>query len=246
MRTPSGQRPAPPLSPDSVPLDIAEAVPPQVPDPCTMVLFGATGDLTRRKLLPAIYSLYVQGLLPREFHIVAVARRERTPEQYRQEALECVHAYAPAVPVNRLAWNHFAERIHYVTSPLQSPEDLKPVALRLGTLETASRAPGNRLYYLATPPEAFRRVVDLLAENDMLRQPPSGVPWRRLVIEKPFGHDLASARDLNQRLRSVLSESQIYRIDHYLGKETVQNIMVMRFANRLFELLWNHLYVDNV
>jgi len=211
-----------------------------------MVLFGATGDLTRRKLIPAIYSLYVQGLLPQQFDIVAVARRPRTTAEYREDALASVHQFAPAVPAGRLAWEQFAERIHYVPSALQTADDIRPIRLHVEALEAKSKAAGNRLYYLATPPEAFPRVVDLLNATGMLQQDVSGRPWRRLVIEKPFGYDLPSARALNQKLRSCLQEDQIYRLDHYLGKETVQNIMVMRFANRLFELLWNHLYVDNV
>lgn len=217
-----------------------------LPPPCTMVLFGATGDLTRRKLLPAIYSLYSQGLLPREFEIIAVARRPRRTEEYREDALASVQSFAPSVPVNRAAWDRFAERIRYVPSPLETAADLRGLAEELAAIEERGGTLGNRLFYLATPPEAFPRVAGILSEVGLLQEAVPGKPWRRLVIEKPFGRDLASAAELNRMLRSFLREDQIYRIDHYLGKETVQNILVIRFANRLFELLWNHLYVDNV
>lgn len=227
-------------------LDPLEPTSPTLPSPCTMVLFGATGDLTRRKLIPAIYSLYTQGLLPRDFEIVAVARRQRTVGEYRSEAFESVQAYAPAVPASAAAWQRFAEHIHYVCSSLESPSDLDGLKETLEHVERSKGTQRNRLFYLATPPDAFARVVEILGATGLSTQASDGIPWRRVIIEKPFGRDLVSARELNRRLRATLTEDQIYRIDHYLGKETVQNIMVMRFANRLFELLWNHLYVDNV
>jgi len=225
--------------------DTGAALAGSLPPPCALVLFGATGDLTRRKLLPALYSLYVQGLLPAEFVILAVARSERTIEEYREAALDSVQAFAPSVPVNRAAWHRFADRIHYCASSLETVGDLEAVGATLKRLEIAYRTPGNRLFYLATPPGAFARVVENLGACGLAFQAAGG-PWRRVVIEKPFGTDLDTARDLNRRLRSVLSEDQICRTDHYLGKETVQNILVMRFANRLFELLWSHLYVDHI
>jgi glucose-6-phosphate 1-dehydrogenase len=210
------------------------------------VLFGATGDLTRRKLIPALYSLYVQGLLPEYFEIVAVARRPRTTDEYREAAFASVQEFAPAVPASRAAWEQFARRIHYEASPLEKPGDLDGLRHRLEEIESAKPTAGNRLFYLATPPDAFTRVVSVLGATGLARQSPEGKPWRRVVVEKPIGHDLASSREIRRLLHSTLTEDQIFRIDHYLGKETVQNILVMRFANRLFELLWNHLYVDNV
>lgn len=210
--------------------------------PCAIVLFGATGDLTKRKLLPALYSLYVQNLLPSPFAIIAVARRERTVDAYRQDALESVRAFAPSVPVSQAAWESFASNIHYVSSSLESPEDYRGLQECLQHVRPAVGS--KRIFYLATPPAAFGTVAENLGACGLLRQ--SVDESSRLVVEKPFGTDLASARDLNRRLRAVLAEDQIYRIDHYLGKETVQNILVLRFANRLFELLWNQLYVDNV
>ncbi len=215
-----------------------------------MTLFGATGDLTRRKLIPAIYSLYVQGLLPQEFRIVAVARSERTDSAYREEAHDAVQAHAPAVPVSRSAWDAFAERLRYVRSSLETPDDLGPVRSRLDEIGAELATTPNGLFYFATPPGSFAPLAELLHSAGIVKRSGelASEPriWHRVVIEKPFGRDLTSARELNARLRAVLDEPQIYRIDHYLGKETVQNILVLRFANRLFELLWNHLYVDNV
>lgn len=218
---------------------------PSKPGPCALVLFGATGDLTRRKLLPALYSLHVQGLLPERYAIVAVARRERDIDGYREDALEAVRAYAPAVPVNRQAWDTFADKIHYIKAGLHSDDDFRRLGETLAPIEQEHATEGNRLFYLATPPEAFSVVVEGLGRHALTAEQPDG-PWRRVVIEKPFGSDLASSLELNRRLTAVISERQIFRIDHYLGKETVQNILVMRFANRLFELLWSRLYVDNV
>jgi len=214
------------------------------------VLFGATGDLTKRKLIPAIYSLYVQDLLPRRFRVIAVARTDRTTEQYREDAHEAVQAHAPAVPAGRQAWEQFAANLHFARSSLETPEQLE--GLRRLLRHTLGDDPRRwtQLFYLATPPATFAPLVENLAAAGILarreRGTPSGGPVQRVIIEKPFGRDLASSLELDSRLRAVLAEEQIYRIDHYLGKETVQNILVLRFANRLFELLWNHLYVDNV
>ncbi len=218
--------------------------------PVVLVLFGATGDLTRRKLIPAIYSLYVQGLLPARFRIVAVARSERSDAAYREEAHEAVQAHAPAVPVSRSAWNTFASNLQYVRSSLETKADLDGLRRRLSHIREELGTASHHLFYFATPPGSFAPLAELLSASGIVRRSHApahpGRVWHRVVVEKPFGRDLDSARELNARLRAVLDEQQIYRIDHYLGKETVQNILVFRFANRLFELLWNHLYVDNV
>ncbi|NLH99799.1 MAG: glucose-6-phosphate dehydrogenase [Chthonomonadales bacterium] len=218
--------------------------------PVALILFGATGDLTRRKLIPAIYSLYVQGLLPDRFRVVAVARSERSDEAYRKEAFDAVKSHATAVPVSVAAWDTFASNLRYVQSSLTSAEDLDGLSRCLADIRADLGTAPSCLFYFATPPGSFAPLAELLAASGIVRRPEqlaaeAGV-WHRVIIEKPFGRDLSSARELNARLRAVLDESQIYRIDHYLGKETVQNILVLRFANRLFELLWNHLYVDHV
>jgi glucose-6-phosphate 1-dehydrogenase len=226
------------------------AAAPSVPGPVALILFGATGDLTRRKLIPSIYSLYVQGLLPERFRIVAVARRERSIDDYREDALQSVQEHAFSVPVSRAAWHHFAGNLTYIQSTLETPSDLDGLRQVLNRMAGELGPDFGRLYYLATPPSSFAPLVENLAAAGIIQRAPQAEdarsPWHRVIVEKPFGRDLASARELNARLRAVLDERQIYRIDHYLGKETVQNILVLRFANRLFELLWNHLYVDNV
>lgn len=217
---------------------------PPRPDSCTLVLFGATGDLTRRKLVPALYSLSLQRLLPERFAILAFARRPKDDAQFRQDLREAVREFAPGLPSEGSAWDRFASRAFYQRGRLDSPEDYLALRDRLESLERQERLGDSRLYYLATPPEHFAEVVRHLGESGLAR--PDDGAWTRIIVEKPFGSDLESARQLNRQLRQYFAEEQIYRIDHYLGKETVQNILVLRFANSLFELLWSHLYVDNV
>jgi glucose-6-phosphate 1-dehydrogenase len=217
-----------------------------VPDSCTLVLFGATGDLTRRKLIPALYSLAVQELLPERFAIVAFARRDKDDASFREDLREAVRAFAPSLPAEGETWERFTRRVFYHRSTLDDPQGYRQLSRRLDALDRELGLSGSRLFYLATPPDNFAGIVTHLGQAGLARLPQEKGPWTRIVIEKPFGYDLESARALNRHIRSIFSEEQIYRIDHYLGKETVQNILVLRFANRLFELLWNHLYVDNV
>lgn len=217
----------------------------QRPAPCVLVLFGATGDLTRRKLIPALFSLFVQKLLPQQAAIVAFARKPKNDEQFRSELQDAVREFAPALPAGGAEWNAFVRNVYYHRSTLDDPEGYRTLKVRLGELDAIHGTQGNRLFYLATPPDSFGLIASQLAACG-LNQPSVDGACVRIVIEKPFGFDLASARELNARLRKYFTEEQIYRIDHYLGKETVQNILVLRFANRLFELLWNHLYVDHV
>ncbi len=219
---------------------------PVAPDPCTLVLFGATGDLTRRKLIPALYSLAVQELLPERFAIVAFARRDRDDASFREDLREAVRVFAPSLPADGETWERFARRVFYHRSTLDDPQGYRNLHTRLEALDREHGLNGSHLFYLATPPEQFAGIATHLGQAGLARPPQANGPWTRIVIEKPFGYDLESARALNRHLRSLFAEEQIYRIDHYLGKETVQNILVLRFANRLFELLWNHLYVDNV
>src|SRR5579872_4169859 len=216
------------------------------PDPCALVLFGATGDLTRRKLLPALYSLAVQELLPEQFAIVAFARRSKDDDQFREDIRQAIREFAPSLPTEGPTWDAFAANVFYHRSTLDDPAGYQSLKARLEELDKERGLKGNRLFYLATPPDNFDEIVEHLGQADLARPDHDSSPWTRIIVEKPFGYDLQTARDLNRKLRAVFTEEQIYRIDHYLGKETVQNILVLRFANRLFELLWNHLYVDNV
>jgi glucose-6-phosphate 1-dehydrogenase len=211
--------------------------------PCTVVIFGAVGDLTKRKLVPALYNLKALGLLPREFAIVGVARREKTHEQFREEQTRDIREFA-TTRVDDGLWAELRDAMYFQAGELSDPA----VYMQLGGLlaEVAKRhgTGGNVLFYLAIPPSLFGEVVRRLSEAGLVRQ--EGDTWRRVIVEKPFGHDLDSARALSAELAAVFREDQIYRIDHYLGKETVQNIMVFRFANGLFEPIWNRTYVDHV
>jgi glucose-6-phosphate 1-dehydrogenase len=207
--------------------------------PTTFVIFGASGDLTRRKLIPALFNSYCKGRLPAQFNIVGFARRPWDDEQLRQILQEGMEEFASHI-LDAEKWASFAEKISYAKGDLSTLADF--VALK-EHLEKIEQAPGNRLYYLATSPEFFVPIVENLGATNMVEQSDG---WRRVVVEKPFGHDLASAKSLNSEIQSVFEEDQIYRIDHYLGKETAQNILYFRFANTIFEPVWNRNYVDNV
>jgi glucose-6-phosphate 1-dehydrogenase len=216
------------------------------PDACALVLFGATGDLTRRKLIPALYSLACQNLLPEKFAIVAFARRPKDDQSFREDIRQSIEEFAPGLKASGETWERFAASVYYHRSTLDDPAGYESLRERLDGMDKELGLGGNRLFYLATPPENFTEIVEHLGAAKLAQPEHPGAPWTRIIVEKPFGYDLETARALNQKLRAVFTENQIYRIDHYLGKETVQNILVLRFANRLFELLWNHLYVDNV
>ena len=212
---------------------------------CSFVLFGATGDLTRRKIVPALFSLAVQGLLPKSFTIVAFARRDKTDESFRAELLDALREFAPKLPADGPEWAAFAERITYVRSNFDDEPGYRRLGAHLDKLDKERGIGGNRLFYLATPPDNFSEIILHLGKVG-LNKPGKDGQWARIIIEKPFGVDLESARALNVELNSWFEESQVYRIDHYLGKETVQNILVLRFANQIFEPLWNQKYIDNV
>ncbi|MEX2547030.1 MAG: glucose-6-phosphate dehydrogenase, partial [Chloroflexota bacterium] len=216
----------------------------KVPDPCSIVVFGATGDLTSRKILPAIYNVRRAGLLPAETTVVGFSRRALSDEDFRKVARESLDEHSRVKPEEGL-WHDFAEGIFYEPGQFSERSAYRNLAERLEQIDAARGTRGNRLFYLATPPSAYEEIVENLGHAGLNKQG-EREGWARIVVEKPFGHDLESAVKLNDALVKVFDESQIYRIDHYLGKETVRNLMVFRFGNGIFEPLWNRRYVDHV
>ncbi len=210
----------------------------RTPAPAAIVIFGATGDLTQRKLLPALYSLATQQLLAPETAIVGVARSEMSDDEFRGRMRAGVEAHA-RVPLDEGIWDGFARRLSYVSATFDDAEAYGRLRAHLDELDAERRTRGNRLFYLATAPEFFPVIAENLGGAGLAEEPDDGERFARLVVEKPFGMDLESARELNARLNTVFRERQVYRIDHYLGKETVQNILVLRFGNAIFEPLWN-------
>jgi glucose-6-phosphate 1-dehydrogenase len=212
-------------------------------DPCSFVIFGASGDLTRRLLIPALYNLAADGLLPDSFCVLGVARTPRTHEGFRAYLEKELREFAKRKVDDAVAAKLFA-CVSYFQGEGDDPKTYETLRQELERVEQARGTKGNRLFYLATPPSAFAPISIRLAQSGLARE--SNGAWRRIIIEKPFGTDLASARALNRQLLDVLDEHQLYRIDHYLGKETVQNIMALRFANGLFEPIWNRDHIDHV
>jgi glucose-6-phosphate 1-dehydrogenase len=212
-------------------------------DACVLVIFGASGDLTRRKLLPALYNLAESKLLPEPFAVLGVARPAIREDQFRAQMKERVRD-AEGEPIEGPLWEKISDRLHYSNGEFDDPQLYRRLREQLSEVDGKYGTPGSYLFYLAVPPALFGTVALHLASAGLTREPAGR--WRRLIVEKPFGHDLASARALNAELSTGLSESQIYRIDHYLGKETVQNLLAFRFANGIFEPIWNRRYVDHV
>ncbi|MCS7048945.1 MAG: glucose-6-phosphate dehydrogenase [Verrucomicrobiae bacterium] len=229
------------LSPNSTPNPFRDAADRQRnPEPCVLVIFGATGDLTARKLLPALYNLAHEGHLPTGFAIVGFGRRPKSENEFRAELRTAVAKHARFQPINPAVWDALATGIFYQHGDYTNPADFQRLAQRLRQLDRERGTGGRCLFYLATPPAQFVEITQSLAAvglND---------PDKWLIVEKPFGRNLATARELNRLLTRAFTERQIFRIDHYLGKETVQNILVLRFANEIFEHLWNQKYVDHV
>jgi glucose-6-phosphate 1-dehydrogenase len=212
-------------------------------DPCAMVIFGAAGDLTRRKLIPALYNLAKSELLSREFAVVGVARTKISSEEFRKKATEDIKEFATE-KVDPDVWEWFVRRLYYLAGDFGDKNLFSELKDFLDKVDRDHSTHGNHLYYMATAANFFGPVVEQLSAVGLMEE--KNQQWRRVIIEKPFGHDLESARSLNQHLLRVAGEKQIYRIDHYLGKETVQNILALRFANGIFEPIWNRRYIDHI
>jgi glucose-6-phosphate 1-dehydrogenase len=215
----------------------------RVADPSIIVVFGASGDLAKRKLIPAPYDLYDHGLLPPDFTVLGYARTAYSDEEFRELCYEGICQYMPT-RISNETWAKFSQCLFYQPGSYDSREAFEQLGERIAELDATRPTDGNRIFYLSTPPSVFKPIATLLSETGLARQHDGS--WARIIIEKPFGHDYASAADLNEHLLQHFEEDQIYRIDHYLGKETVQNILVFRFGNGIFEPIWNRNYVDHV
>jgi glucose-6-phosphate 1-dehydrogenase len=213
--------------------------------PCCMVIFGASGDLTHRMLLPALYNLALDGRLPARFAVIGFARTDWSQDEFREKARDSVAQYSRR-PLDQAVWDGFASTLHYIPGDYASPEAFDRLSEKLEVVRQAHGTEGNTLFYLAIPPGAFDDVVEQLGRGPYARTQDSRPGWARVIVEKPFGQDLQSALELNQLIHQVFREDDVYRIDHYLGKETVQNILVFRFANGILEPIWNRRYVDHV
>ncbi len=219
--------------------------PPRLQESATVTIFGATGDLTSRKLLPALFSLWRGGYFAKPVAIIGIGRRDKDDASFRDEVRRDVAKHAGGRPVSDEEWQRFAAALFYQRMDFTRPGDYRSLAERLTALDARLDLSGNRLFYLATDPDYFGPIAEHLAGAGLVHKDGPG-PWTRVVIEKPFGHDLASALELDQELRQFLREDQIFRIDHYLGKDTVQNLMSFRFGNAIFEPLFNRRYVNHV
>jgi glucose-6-phosphate 1-dehydrogenase len=217
----------------------------RIPPPTTMVIFGASGDLTKRKLVPALYSLARDRLLPPTFNVVGVARRSIEDDVFRTAMREATDKYARRRPVEPSLWKSFADGIFYVNGTFEDPATYQRLKKRLAEIDKERDTGGNRVFYLSTPPSEYPIIVKQLGAAGLINRD-QGAPFTRVIIEKPFGRDLESAQSLNKEVHEVLREDQTFRIDHYLGKETVQNILAFRFANGIWEPLWNARYIDHV
>ena len=216
----------------------------RIPEPCALVIFGASGDLTRRKLAPAIWHLAQQGRLPKSFALIGVARRPMDDVRFRAHIREALDEFVDELDAERL--DAFLSALYYVRGEPDDPQTYAALRARLETLDRERGTRGNRCYYCSVPPQVYLSIVGQLGASGLNREETDGQGWSRIIVEKPFGRDHESARHLNNSLHRVFEEHQIYRIDHYLGKETVQNLLVFRLANSIFEPLWNRRYVDHV
>ncbi|MGH2936463.1 MAG: glucose-6-phosphate dehydrogenase [Gaiellaceae bacterium] len=211
----------------------------RTPDPCVLVIFGASGDLTHKKLMPALYALAVRRLLPARFAILGVARTDDTDEGFREDMKQAIQQHARD-PFSEDVWEELAGTMRYIATDFPDESGEAELASLLDELDGEHDLGGNRVYYLAVPPPAFPAIVEALGRHKGDRG------WTRVIVEKPFGHDLASAQQLTALLQQHFAENEIFRIDHYLGKETVQNMLALRFANGIFEPIWNRQFIDHV
>jgi glucose-6-phosphate 1-dehydrogenase len=226
-------------------MNIKTAEPSHLAEDFSLVIFGATGDLTRRKLIPAIYKLFCDGLLPENFTVVGFARRDWSDVFFREQMLEGIKSLRNQ-EVKAEQWQEFGRHLFYQRGNLNESDDYQGLRVRLDALTDEGDMAKNYLFYLSTQPRYFSSIAKYLHDADLSRMGSSDKPWSRIIIEKPFGHDLDSALELNSEITQSFDERQVYRIDHYLGKETVQNILVLRFANSIFEPIWNNKFIDNV
>jgi glucose-6-phosphate 1-dehydrogenase len=207
-------------------------------DPCVIVIFGATGDLTHRKLVPALYNLAVDGLLPTHFSTIGVARRDIPEASFRDGLLSDIKKHSRRKEINQSVWDEISNHTYYVACPFDDQDSYEGLKNKIESVEKESGIKANRLFYLATSPEYFEIISKNLSHVGLLDE--SNESKARVIVEKPFGHNLASAKELNSSLLTCMKEEQIFRIDHYLGKETVQNLLVFRFSNGFFEPIWNY------
>jgi glucose-6-phosphate 1-dehydrogenase len=214
-------------------------------DPCTVILFGASGDLAKRKVIPAMYDLAQHNSLGERYAIIGFARTPMTDESFRATIGEAAKTISEVGPIDPAKWNDFSSNLYYSAGEYGDLNSYAQLAKRLAEIDAEKKLGGNRLFYLSTPPEVYPNIVEQLGRAGLAR-PTNPNSWVRIIIEKPFGRDLASARELNKIVLNVFEEKQVYRIDHYLGKDTVQNLLVLRFGNGIFEPLWNRNYVDHV
>ncbi|MGZ3551227.1 MAG: glucose-6-phosphate dehydrogenase, partial [Vulcanimicrobiaceae bacterium] len=217
----------------------------RITDPCTIVFFGASGDLFKRMLMPAIYNLRAEDILPTNFGLIGFSRSEYSDEAFRAYCREAVEEFSRSGKINDSLWNDLAERISYISADFDSTKDFETLKKRLEEYDEKFATGGNVLFYLATPPSVFPKIINQL-KAARLDPKHNSKGWTRIIVEKPFGTDLASAQALQAEVERVFDESQVYRIDHYLGKEPVQDIMALRFANTIFEPIWNRNYVKSV
>lgn len=214
-----------------------------IPEPCSLVIFGATGDLTHRKLIPALYNLATEGSLPSSLNVIGVARREKSDEEFRSELKNSTSKFSRS-PVDDEHWEQFAHSLSYHRAEFHTFDGYLELAKKLTQYESTNQRPANRLFYFAVAPDQFEVILHNLKQSGLSKPQEDG--WTRVIIEKPFGTNLQTARHLNKLVHDSFPESSTYRIDHYLGKETAQNIMVLRFANSIFESLWNSKHIDHI
>jgi glucose-6-phosphate 1-dehydrogenase len=229
-----------------------------MPNPCAIVIFGASGDLAKRKLLPALYELALQKLLDDKSYIIGFSRSQMTDEAFRAEAKDAISKYARTKPFDEKVWKALEPRLFYIAADYGADEGHAKLTAKMGELDKQFGTGGNRMYYISTPPATFEPIITGVGKQLAIGRRQSDKPteatpaaavhggWKRIIIEKPFGTDLTSAKALNALLLRNFKEDQVFRIDHYLGKETVQNLMVLRFANSIFEPIWNYKYIDHV